>query len=356
MNINYNDLLDKLPIFLQQSWAKALFLVAAYWLAALIIDFIVTRVIKKATSKTKTEMDEKVVDFVHAPIYWSVVIYGLVHAVELLSLPERFNEIFGNVGSSVILAFWLVALIKLTNFIFTKTQFGWVEKIGRDILAILQKLVFLLVLICGLYWLLGIWGVSITPLFASAGIAGIAVAMAAKDTIANFFGGMSLFADSIFKVGDYIIVDGQERGEVVELGIRSTRVLTRDDVMVTIPNSILANSKIVNESAPEPKFRIKIPVGVAYGSDLDQVEELLLGVAAGRTDIVSDPAPRVRVRAFADSSINFDLMVWVNDPRERGLQTHLFLKNIYTAFNENNIAIPFPQMDVHLDKAELSGA
>lgn len=348
--MNINEWLNKLPVFLQQPWAKSLVVVAAYWLAALLIDFIVTQVIKKATSKSKTDVDDQLIDYIHAPIYWSVVIYGVVHAVDLLDLPERFNNICGNVGSTIVLVFWLLALVKLTSFVFTKTQFGWVEKIGKDILAILQKLVFLLVLICGLYWLLGIWGVSITPLFASAGIAGIAVAMAAKDTIANFFGGMSLFADSIFKVGDYIIVDGQERGEVVELGIRSTRVLTRDDVMVTIPNSILANSKIVNESAPEPKFRIKIPVGVAYGSDLDQVEELLLGVAADNADIVRAPAPRVRVRAFADSSINFDLMVWVNDPRDRGLQTHLFLKKIYTVFNDNNISIPFPQMDVHLEK------
>ncbi len=354
MNINETDFLNKLPDFLHHPWTESLIIVVAYWLAAILIDLVVCRVIKKATSKTATDLDDHLVDLAHAPIIWSLVIYGVEHALARLAFSDSFVHVFDNISSTLVVVIWLIALVKLSNFFFTKAQFGWAEKIGQDIMAILNKLVFLLIVICGLYWMLGIWGVSITPLFASAGIAGIAVAMAAKDTLANFFGGMSLFADSIFKVGDYIIVDGEERGEVVELGMRSTRVLTRDDVMVTIPNSILANSKIVNESAPEPKFRIKIPVGVAYGSDLDQVEELLLGVAKSSSDIVSSPAPRVRVRAMADSSINMDLMVWVKDPRDRGMQIHLFLKNIYTVFNDNNVSIPFPQMDVHLEKQSIS--
>jgi len=139
---------------------------------------------------------------------------------------------------------------------------------------------------------------------------------------------------------------------VVEIGIRSSRILTRDDVLVNIPNSILANSKIINESAPTPNYRIRVPVGVAYGSDLDHVESVLLDIANTSEGISKDPAPRVRVRTLADSSVNFELLVWVEDPRDRGLQTHLFLKNIHKRLKEENITIPFPQMDVHLDKLE----
>ena len=84
--------------------------------------------------------------------------------------------------------------------------------------------------------------------------------------MANFFGGISLFADQAYKVGDYIILDRGERGEVMDMGLRSTRIKTRDDVMITIPNAILANSKIINESAPVPRFRIRVPFGVAYGT------------------------------------------------------------------------------------------
>ena len=140
-------------------------------------------------------------------------------------------------------------------------------------------------LIAGLFWVLAIWQINLTPLFASAGIAGIAVALAAKDTLANFFGGISLFMDNAYKVGEYIILESGERGEVVVIGIRSTRIKTRDDVIITIPNSIMANSKIINESAPIPRFRIRVPVGVAYCSNLEKVEEILLAVMNANENI-----------------------------------------------------------------------
>ena len=135
---------------------------------------------------------------------------------------------------------------------------------------------------------------------------------------------------------------------MVEIGIRSTRIKTRDDVIVTIPNSIIANSKIINESAPLPRFRIRVPVGVAYGSDLAKVEEVLLAVADANSNIEKFPEPRVRLRAFADSSVNFELLCWVKDPRDKGLQVHHLLKAAYQAFEEQSISIPFPQRDIHI--------
>jgi small-conductance mechanosensitive channel len=154
--------------------------------------------------------------------------------------------------------------------------------------------------------------------------------------------------DNTYKVGEYIILDSGERGEVVEIGIRSTRIKTRDDVIVTIPNSIMANSKIINESAPIPRFRIRVPVGVAYGSDLEKVEDVLLGVADANDNIEKYPEPRVRLRTFADSSVNFELLCWVKDPRDKGIETHNLLKAAYNSFDEQGITIPFPQRDIHI--------
>ena len=124
------------------------------------------------------------------------------------------------------------------------------------------------------YLLLLIWGVDPTAWLASAGVIGIAVGFAARDTLANLFSGLFIVADAPYKIGDYIVLDTGERGEVTHLGIRSTRLLTRDDVEVTIPNAIIANAKIINESGgPWEKHRIRLPVGVAYGSDAKQVIE-----------------------------------------------------------------------------------
>ena len=195
---------------------------------------------------------------------------------------------------------------------------------------------------------LSIWKVNVTPLLASAGIAGVAVALAAKDTLANFFGGISIFIDKPYKIGDYVVLDRGERGEVVKIGIRSTRIKTRDDIMISIPNSIIANTKIINESAPVPNFQIRVPVSVAYGSDIDIVEQALTTIATENENVQSVPELRVRFRAFGDSSLNFELLCWTKEPAIRGKTIHELNKKIYNKFNEIGISIPFPQRTVHL--------
>ena len=177
-------------------------------------------------------------------------------------------------------------------------------------------------------------------------IVGIAVGFAARETLANLFAGFFIIADAPYKVGDYIVFDTGERGEVTKVGIRSTRILTRDDVEVIMPNSAMANNKVVNESGGRwERFRIRIKVGVAYGSDLDAVCELLERVASEHDTVCRDPSPRVRMRGFGDSSLDFELLCWVNQPSLRGLVTHELYMKIYKELGRAGIEIPFPQRD-----------
>jgi len=206
----------------------------------------------------------------------------------------------------------------------------------------------LLVIVGAVFLILSIWNINITPLLASAGIAGVAVALAAKETLANFFGGISILLDQPFKVGDFVVLDSGERGEIVEVGMRSTRILTRDDVEVSIPNSVITSTKIVNESAPQPRFRIRTKVGVAYGSDVDKVEKILVAVARNNPLVATMPEPRVRFRSFGDSSLDFELLCWAQRPREKGMLTHELNREIYKAFAAAGIVIPFPQRDIHM--------
>ena len=175
--------------------------------------------------------------------------------------------------------------------------------------------------------------------------------------MANFFGGISIYADRPYKLGDYIILDSGERGEVVAIGIRSTRIITRDDEQISIPNAVMVNAKIINESQPLPNFRVRVrsvKVGVAYGSDIDLVEETLLGVAGNCDLVLPDPSPRVRFRNFGDSSLDFELLAWIGDPRQRGRALHELNRAVYMAFQQNRIEIPFPQRTVHLVRQENS--
>jgi small-conductance mechanosensitive channel len=291
------------------------------------------------------------VDFLHVPIIWSVFWLGVLHALSIKPyLHDPWQTVLPPLAKSFLLVIWLIAAVRIFNSMVEHYMSGTQRegKIGKDLFLLLKNLLRVVVVVAGLIWLLAIWKVNLTPLFASAGIVGIAIALAAKDTLSNFFGGISIFMDRTYKLGEYIILESGERGEVVEIGIRSTRIKTRDDVIITIPNSIMANSKIINESAPIPRFRIRVPIGVAYGSDLEKAEQVLLGVADANPNIEKTPEPRIRLRTFADSSVNFEMLCWVSDPRAKGLETHKLLKAAYKAFDEQGITIPFPQRDVHI--------
>lgn len=344
-------MLDQLTRLSENPIVYRLYIVLVYALLAKVADIFVDSLLKKLTNRTKITADDKLIDFLHRPICYTILFFGFLHALHLppqLSAP--LDTILINLTKTFILILWWIAVIREINQLNEINMADFMKKKGidMDLFLLIKNVSRVLLIFAGLSWGLIIWKVDLTPLFASAGIAGIAIALAAKDTMANFFGGISLFADRAYKVGDYIILDRGERGEVVDMGIRSTKIKTRDDVMISIPNSILANSMIINESAPEPRFRIRIDVGVAYGSDLRQVEKILLKVADENESLSRTPEPRVRVRAFADSSVNFQLLVWVLDPSQKGLQTHNLLKAIYKAFDNEGITIPFPQRDVHM--------
>ncbi len=138
---------------------------------------------------------------------------------------------------------------------------------------------------------------------------GIAVGFAAKDTLANLISGVFILADKPYQIGDFITLDSGERGQVIHVGVRSTRILTRSDSEITIPNAIMGNNKVTNETGgPHKKFRVSVGVGVSYDSDLDVVKKVLLEVAKDNTFVCDDPKPRVRFRAFGASSVDLSLL------------------------------------------------
>ena len=188
-----------------------------------------------------------------------------------------------------------------------------------------------------------------TAWLASAGIVGIAVGFAAKDTLSNLFSGVFILADAPYKVGDYVVMDRGDRGQVRHIGLRSTRILTRDDVEITIPNSIIGNTTIVNQSGgPSEKLRIRVKVGVAYGSDIDQVKEILMDVARNEKLVCSWPEPKVRFRLFGASSLDLELLCWVEKPELRGRTLDALNSEVYRRFNRENIEIPYAKQDLYI--------
>ncbi len=191
-------------------------------------------------------------------------------------------------------------------------------------------------------------GLPTYSLITGLGIGGLAVALAGREALSNVIGTVMIIIDRPFKLGDYIVLGEGERGEVAEVGLRSTRIRTRDDILISIPNSVIANAKMINESAPVSMSRIRIKVGVAYGSDLRKVERILLTIAKQNETVLPDPAPRIRFRRFGDSALELEVLCWIDPPELKGKIIHELSWAIHEEFQKQKIEIPFPQRDVHI--------
>ena len=130
--------------------------------------------------------------------------------------------------------------------------------------------------------------------------------------------------------------------------------MTRDDIEITLPNSVIASSKIVNESGgPEEIERVRITLTVSYGSDIDEIKELLIAIAKNNSNVMDEPEPRVRFREFVESGLKLQLLFWIYKPETRGRTVDQISTDIYEKFNERNILIPYPTMKVILPKQEM---
>ncbi|PID79792.1 mechanosensitive ion channel protein MscS [bacterium DOLZORAL124_64_63] len=199
------------------------------------------------------------------------------------------------------------------------------------------------------YLIMSAWRVDLTSWLASAGVMGIAVGFASKDTLANFIAGVFILMDAPYRVGQFIHVEGQVRGVVTDIGMRSTRVLTRDNVEVTVPNGVIGNSMIINETGgPSDRMRLRVDVGVAYGSDVDHVKQVLTQAVEGTDHL--DPTQPVQVRfvSMGASSLDFQVLVWVLNPQYRGRVLDALNTRFYKALVREGIDIPFPQRDLYI--------
>ena len=339
----YGELLGTVPL-----WLAVPLVIAAALLAAKLIDVVAVRLVKRFVLETTTDLDEVVFGHLHLPVVATIALAGILLAEWALT-PELRATIDPYVGKptlSVIVLVWVVAANRLGNDLLDRA--GDTDSAYASFAPVFSNLLTFALVVGGLFGVLTIWDVDVTPLLASAGIAGVAVGFAAKDTVANFFGGLALYFDETYRVGDYIELDSGDRGTVVEVGIRSTTVLTRDEVLVTVPNSVLNNARIVNHSAPKRRKRIRIPVGVGYGSDLDEVEGIIEAVAAGEDLLLDSPKPRIRLLGFGDSAVEYELRGWVQTPTRETKARHRINRALYTRFGETGIEIPYPQRDVQL--------
>jgi len=333
--------------------ATAFSIIIASIIVARISDFIVENFVKKHAERTESDIDDKIIRILKGPIYYIIILIGLMLALKQLSIPVEYTQIVNKfiVVLIIIISSWVVAgIVQILLYTFGK-KLARRPKSTIDVEAIpfLSKIAYFLVYIIAFMIILSHLGIDITPLTALGAVAGFALGFAAQESISNILAGFFILADRPFKKGDRIQM-GDYLGEVLDIGLRSTKIETLDHTLVIIPNSKLITNEVTNYALPNLQIKVRIPFGVAYGSEISKVKKIAMGVAEKSNVVLDDPQPDIYFMEFGDSSLNFMLIVWVDNFRDKFRVTDEMNSKLYDEFNKARVEIPFPCRTVYIEK------
>ena len=346
------EALDKLSFnFLANRSIQAVLIIFLSIVIAKVIDWLLEKSLVRWTRRTRTRFDDEVTYLLHGPVIKTIILVGLGIATLRLELPDHIKSLTVKSLETIALVVWVVFAFRISTLLIHSvsrqtTRFRIIDDRTFPLFSNLAKI---LIVVVSVYVFILAWGIDATGWIASAGIIGLAVSFAAKDTLSNLFAGVFIIADAPYRLGDFIVLDSGERGKVINIGLRSTRILTRDDIELTVPNAVMGGAKIANESAgPSTKRRVRVRVGVAYGSDVDRIRQILSEVAAEEGDVCKQPEPRVRFRSFGESGLDFELLCWIPEPALRGRVIDSLNSAVYKRFATEGIEIPYPKRDVYI--------
>ena len=285
-----------------------------------------------------------------------VLVGGLRWAVWSLPSPNALWAQWQRAGENILFVGLVVGFCMLAGqglggfFEWYRTQIAHRTQTTLDdeFIPLFSKLAKIVVFFVGVMIILNKFDVSITGFLATAGVASLAVALAAKDTMANMISGFLIMIDRPFRLNDRIELPDGRIGDVQEIGLRCTKILTYDNTILVVPNSDISTARVVNHGYPNPKVKLRIKIGVAYGTDMVKVKEVLVDICRKNPRVMDEPEPAAYFMAFADSSLDAMLIAWVADYRERFSIIDEINTAIQKRFAQQGIQIPFPQRDVHL--------
>jgi MscS family membrane protein len=330
---------------------QAVIVLFASWILAFLTELLFRSVLTIFAQNTKTQLDDIIVAAVRRPLFLSVIFLGISTATSLLEPRSRIDYVVNSALLTMAILLWTGALFRISTAVLRHWSLG--ARPGTVLqprtIPLFDMLAKVVVFGAAIYLALLAWGLDVTGWLASAGIVGIAVGFAAKDSLANLFAGIFIIADAPFKIGDFIMFEDGMRGRVTDIGLRATRILTRDDIEINIPNQIIGNSRVVNETGgPHEKERVKVTVSAAYGADIDVVRQVLLECPKGLRNICEEPRPHTIFLAFGASGLDFALCVWIHNPALKEDVIDTLNDRIYKAFAAANLEIPYSKFDVYV--------
>jgi small-conductance mechanosensitive channel len=324
----------------------------AWWVS----NRVVGKIEKKCHGRPFFEKNESFFVFLKRGAHYSILILAGIAVVDLFRAP---------IIERCFYAFMVLLLTSIANSI-VKTLLPHLEEriasqtnteVDDIILDLLGKFSGVIIYTAGCILALDLLGLNIVPFVAGASVAGIAIGFAAKDTLSNLIAGVLLIMDRPFEVGDRIEVwtapkNSATWGDVIEVGLRATKIQTTDNIVIVIPNNEIMKRDIVNYTTITKEIRVRIPVGIAYDADIKKAKDLIVKVALELDWVMRNPEPKVVVRNFGESSVDLQARVWIREPRRRMDTISYVTDRLKDVFQREGIEIPYPKRDIYIKKEE----
>ncbi len=338
------------------SYVKVLIFLVIFVLVMRFIVYLIEKYISSFVKDTKTNVDDIILKALNRPIFYILFFWGAKVAVSLISLNENINGFIQQILNALMILAGAVIFVRLVNIFIDFGVKRYAKRTKSDLddelLPISHKVIRISVFILAIMWILHLYGVNIGPVLASLGIAGLAIGLALQPTLGNIFAGISIVSDRSIKRGDRIMLEGGEEGVIYDIGLRSTKIETFDKQVIIVPNSQLANGKVINYARPDIRSRIALDVGVAYGSDIEKVKKVLLSCVnvIDKEVIDKDKDSVVYFTKMGDFALTFKLIVYLNSYKDKFVNEVKLREKVYNELKKNNLEIPFPTQTVYVKK------
>ena len=316
------------------------------------------RIEERITQRTKTVLDDHVLRFAAAVLPPSILAWMAWRLLVVWGMPGPAGWV-----AAIWVGFLFFPLSRLVGDVLVVAEGRMIAASGANLdettLPLINRGVRIAVVVMGFMFALDRLGVQIQPFLAGAGVVGVALSLAAQDTLSNLVAGVLLILDRPFQVGDRVELwtaptETGTWGDVVEIGLRATKIRNPDNLVVVVPNNEIMQRDIVNYTMSGDHIRLRIPFSVAYDSDVDRAKEVLVATALEVEGVKPQPAPFVILRSFGASEVGLQLRVWIHDARVRRRVADEITERALGAFAAAGLEIPYPKRELYIRKAEAA--
>lgn len=319
------------------------------WIIKLILDRGVGRIVRK----TNTSLDDMLIDTFRAPLYMLGVVLAFDIALDRLNfLPETWGDWLGDL---FYILYFVIGLLFAWRFVLN--FFDWYGReiavktetdLDEQLFPFFRRVALIVLGSIAIITLLGHFDVDISAMVATLGIGSLAIALAAQSALADTISGFLIMIDRPFRIGDRIqIMDLDTWGDVLDIGLRSSRIRTRDNRMVIVPNSLIGKSLVVNYSYPNDQYRLQVHVGVAYGTDVELARKTMIEAVKNVEGVLPNRKVEALFLEFGASALIFRVRWWLDSYVDTRRMFDRVNTAVYNALNEVGIVIPNQQIDVH---------